>query len=73
MSNDFNWTSQEDSVVIPRQDAIAVYSNPQGGIVIRREADFPSEDEDVFIVIDRKHARAVIEAIERELREPATA
>ena len=70
MSDDFDW-SDEGSVVVHRQDAIAIYTNPDNNLVIR-EQRWP--DDDTFIVIDRRFARAVIEAMERVLREtsPAT-
>ena len=63
----FNWSGEDPEVVIARQDAVAVYLNPDNDIVIRRQADWPDEDEDAFIVIPRSAARRFIEAIERLL------
>ena len=67
---DFNWQDNEEAIVIPRQDAIAVYANPDGDVVIRRERDW-NEQDDVFIVINRKCVHSVIEAMERTLSESA--
>lgn len=63
--DNFDWFNDK-SVVCKRQDAIAVYLNPDKDVVIRREADW-NEEEDTFIVVSRSRARAVIEAIERLL------
>lgn len=57
MSDDFDWTNENKDIVVRRQDAIAVYSNP---------------DDDTFIVIPRSGARRFIEAIERLLLPEAT-
>jgi hypothetical protein len=67
MSDDFSWSDKE-SVVVHPQDAIAVYANGNNDIVIRRERAW-NEEEDSFIVISRQHARTVVEAIERVLKE----
>lgn len=67
MSDDFDWSDKE-SVVVRPQDAIAVYANGDNDIVVRRERSW-NEDDDVFIIISRQHCRAVIEAMERTLRE----
>ena len=61
----FDWTD----AVVPQQYAIAVYLNGSCDIVIRRQADWPHENDDVCIVIGRHHVRDVIEALERALRE----
>lgn len=63
----FNWSAENPQVVIAKQDAVAIYLNPDNDIVIRREADWPDEDEDAFIVIPRFAARRFIEALERLL------
>jgi len=63
----YDWTSENPSVVIQRQDAVAVYLNPDNDIVIRRQADWPDEDDDAFVVIPRAAARRFIEALERLL------
>ncbi len=68
MSGDFNWNENRGAVIAPRQDAIAVYTTEDRNIVIRREADWNEEDDSV-VIIDRKYVRALIDALEKELRE----
>jgi len=63
----YDWSGENPAVVIARQDAVAVYLNPDNDIVVRRQADWPDEDDDVFIVIPRSAARRFIEALERLL------
>ncbi|MDH2381188.1 hypothetical protein [Bradyrhizobium sp. CER78] len=70
MSDNFSW-ADKDCVVVPSQDAIAVYANANNDLVIRRERTW-DEDEDTFIVISRRYTRTVIEAMERVLKETAT-
>jgi hypothetical protein len=65
LTDDFDW-NEEDAVVVQRQDALAVYANPDGNLVVRQQR-WP--DEDVFIVINRQQVRRVIEAMERVLKE----
>jgi hypothetical protein len=69
MADDFDW-SDRDALVIRHQNAIAVYRNNDNHIVIRCQKDW-DEEEDAFIVIDRKYAREVIDAIVRELHATA--
>jgi hypothetical protein len=66
-SEDFKWNDTE-SVVVRQQDAIAVYPNPAGDLVIRRRQAW-NEDEDVWIVISAAQVRNVIGAMERVLKE----
>lgn len=66
MSADFNWTSSEEAVVFPTVQAVAVYTNPNGDIVIRQEAG-STDDEDSFVVIPKTHAVSLVSAIQREL------
>lgn len=72
MSDEFDWQKGKDAVVVPRQEAVAVYINDAKDIVIRREKEWPIEQDDVFIVIPRVSARRFIEALERVLREGTT-
>ena len=65
MTEEFDW-SAPDVIAVKRQDAIAVYTNPNNDIVIR-EQRWP--DDDIWIVISRRNVRSVIEAIERAFRE----
>jgi hypothetical protein len=47
---DFDWRD-DDSIILRAQNAIAIYINGQGALVIRRQQDWPNEDEDTIIVI----------------------
>lgn len=72
MSDEFDWRKDKDAVVVPRQEAVAVYINDAKDIVIRREKEWPMEQDDVFIVIPRVSARRFVEALEHVLREGTT-
>jgi hypothetical protein len=70
MSNEneeFSWRDT-DSVVVRQQDAIAVYSNPDGDLVVRRRQAW-DENDDVWIVVAQTQIRTVIDAMERVLKE----
>src|SRR4051794_7534261 len=58
--DDFNWDDVADDVVIPQQYEIAVYNNPDGGIVCRQR-QWP--DEDSWIFFHPSHALALAKAI----------
>lgn len=47
--NDFDWLTDK-SVIVPEQQAIAVYRNPKGELVIRQMRAW-CDEEDRFIVI----------------------
>jgi hypothetical protein len=64
MGDALSW--QDASVVVRPQLAIAVYQNDAGEIVVRQEAA-PYESEDIWIVIARHNALAVVYAILDEL------
>jgi len=66
-SGDFSWR-ETDAVVVRQQDAIAVYSNPDGDLVIRRRQAW-DEDEDVWIVVAQTQIPTVIDAMEKVLKE----
>ena len=52
MSNEFSW-GDKASVVIKRVDAIAVYTNPNGDIVIRQQDSMGEDDSVIVIPLDR--------------------
>jgi hypothetical protein len=60
---EFDWSS-DDIVAVRSQQAIAVYLNPHGEIVIRQQ-EWP--DNDIWVVVHRCYARRLIEAIEHLL------
>lgn len=63
----FDWAENRECVVIKRQDAVAVYANNDGDIVIIQER--LEDNEDVTIIIDRKNARKVAAAIRAALKD----
>ena len=64
-SNDFSW-SDEALIVVKRVDAIAVYKNPQGDIVIRQESR--TGDEDNIIIVPAQYAYTLVESMQRLLK-----
>jgi hypothetical protein len=63
-NTDFSWTSDrdKDAIVLGMQQAIAVYLNGDGAVVVRQEGH-PYDDEDEIIVIQPQNAGAVADAI----------
>ncbi len=61
--NEFNW-SDRDSVVVRSVDAIAVYTNPHGELVIRQQSRLGEEDQ--FIVIPLERVQDLIAALSEE-------
>ena len=55
-------------MVVRQQDAIAVYGNPDGDLVIRRRQAW-DEDEDVWIVVAKTQIQTVIDAMTKVLKE----
>ena len=64
-ANDFSW-SDDSLVVVKRVDAIAVYKNPEGDIVIRQESR--GNDEDSRVVVPPQYAYTLVESIQRMLK-----
>jgi hypothetical protein len=64
-SNDFSW-SDEALIVVKRVDAIAVYKNPQGDIVIRQESR--AGDEDNIVIVPAQYAYTLVESMQRLLK-----
>ena len=61
---DFDWSSTD--VVVETVDAVAVYTNPAGHIVIRQQGTSPADD-DSFVIVPRRFVADVIAALQREL------
>lgn len=57
---EFNW-NEDDSIVIRKMDAVAVYQNPHGQIVIRQENEYG--DGDSMIVLNVDGARILAAAL----------
>lgn len=58
MSEHFDWI-KDPSVAVQNQPALAIYQNPYGHVVIRREADW-HEDEDAFVTVAPENLVAVL-------------
>jgi hypothetical protein len=65
---EFSWSNPK-SVVIKRVDAIAVYKNNEGNLVIRQQARTP-EQGDAVLVVPIEKAWSIIEALTREVKGP---
>ena len=63
----FDWSTQ-DAVVVRRVDAIAVYKNKEGDIVIRQER--ATMEVDAVVTIPIQHAYSIIEAVTRQVKGP---
>lgn len=59
--NDFDW--DDESVVFPTTQGVAVYLNDGREVVIRQQAG-PCDNEDAFIVIPRSNIQALIQALQ---------
>lgn len=59
----FDWNSEEGkaNTVVQSVQAVAVYVNPDGDVVIRQQ-DLMG-DEDSYVVIPRSNAKAIAKAI----------
>ncbi|TIX18502.1 MAG: hypothetical protein E5V41_05885 [Mesorhizobium sp.] len=61
-----DWVNGQE-VIIERQIAIAVYTNPADGIVIRQEREWDEEDDTIIVLSTPEAAKRLIAAIQREL------
>jgi hypothetical protein len=61
LEGDFNWSRDAD-VVVHSQDAIAVYPNKHGAVVVRCERTW-DEERDPTIIIAREHVIRIVQAI----------
>lgn len=66
MNSDFDWLENKENIIVPAVDAIAVYTNEDGNIVIRQQN--PMGDDDYFVVIPLNNVPAVIKAVEEEAK-----
>lgn len=63
---EFSWNNDE-AIIVRKQDAIAVYGNPNGEIVIRQQDEYGDEDD--IIVVNAIAARALSAALVKEADE----
>jgi hypothetical protein len=68
MSEEFSWQDNE-AVIIKRTDAIAVYTNHDGDIVVIRQEGMGLGDnpDDQIVIIPRERAQDVIAVLSKEL------
>jgi hypothetical protein len=64
VSPEFNWLRDREDIVIPQQDAIAVYRNPDGAVVIRQAGKYGVE-EDTWIVVNQTNLVPLIAKLQR--------
>src|SRR5262249_44715682 len=57
--DDFEWNPENGAVIVPQQQALAVYINPWGQVVIRAAGE-DAYGEDSFVVVSREHLPALI-------------
>lgn len=62
---DFKWNEDIDNVVFKSVQGVAVYSNPDGDIVIRQQAG-PLDDDDQIVIVHSDRVEALIFAIKSE-------
>lgn len=60
----FDWAAD---AVVEKVEAIAVYTNEAGCIVIRKMREWNEED-DTFVIFPRSAAKKIIAAIRKEVR-----
>ncbi|MGH6792379.1 MAG: hypothetical protein ACRECF_06540 [Methyloceanibacter sp.] len=63
-ASDFDWTSNNNSIAVREQPAIAVYLNSYGQVTLRRARSWDEED-DCFIPIAQENVLTVVGAILR--------
>jgi hypothetical protein len=63
---EFLWRADNESIIVPEQRATAVYWNPWGQIVIRRERDW-DESDDIFIIISSDNVEILIRRLQELL------
>lgn len=69
---DFDWLT-DDSVILEPRRALAVYLNQKGEVVLRQQADWPSDEDDIWITFpanDAEHvANQIIRLVNSQLTE----
>jgi hypothetical protein len=67
--DDFKWEPENEAVIVAQQQAIAIYINPWGQVVIRAAGE--DYGEDVFIRVSPEHVPALIAKLTAILKEGA--
>jgi hypothetical protein len=58
-NGDFNWWGDDEAIVVRAQDAVAIYANGQGGIVLRAQRAW-DETDDSLVIVNRSNIIRVI-------------
>ncbi|CAB3889233.1 hypothetical protein LMG26788_03753 [Achromobacter pulmonis] len=63
----WSWDAEDasESIVIARVDAVAVYQNTNGDLVIRQQ--HPLGDDDAVVIVPRAHVPALLQGIKTEM------
>jgi hypothetical protein len=61
---EFDWRRCRDDIVVPSQPAIAVYTNPDGAVVLRQEGHYGPE-EDHWVFVHRQNLHALIQRLQQ--------
>jgi hypothetical protein len=64
----YDWTTANTDIVVHHEPALAIYCNPYGQVVIRRDCQEDCEN-DHFVFFSPNRAAAVIAGIQRVLRD----
>ncbi len=74
MSDDFDWTSRNSSLVLTTQMARAIFENERGEIALRQQADSSWQEDDSWVYFSKDRALTVVRSIlEVAGIDPATA
>lgn len=68
--SDFDWSNDNESIVVQEIKATAVFYNDTGNIVIRQEGSYP-DHEDHFIVLPPEYAAQVAKVVLQLAEKPA--
>jgi len=66
----FDWSADNEDVIVPEQRSLAIYRNQFGQAVIRMERRW-DEDDDTCIPIDRAQIPVILAALEAIAEAPA--
>jgi hypothetical protein len=61
---DFKW--DDESTVIKQVEALAIYQNPHGDLVIRQRDS--TGNDDALVIVPMQHAKDLVKAIKREIK-----
>lgn len=72
MANDWDWNPEKQkSIVVQQVDAIAIYTNVRGEIVIRQQG--PNGEEDAIVAFPKTYVETIAAALNAEAGKNPTA